>query len=354
MAWIDMMKSGKKSSSDSQTISVTVTSSAPSAKEKPLSVDTKVRVVFMGTPEFAAVMLDGLIDGGYNIVGVVTKPDKPAGRDQEPTPSRVKEVALEHGLPVEQPEKLDEEALKKIEAWKPDLIVVAAYGKILPQSILDMPGFGCINVHASLLPKWRGASPIQNALLAGETETGVTIMLMDKGMDTGDIIAQEKTDIGPDETKELLLLRLTGLGRDLLLQTLPAWVRRTVSATPQDGSQATLCQLIERNDGHIVWTDDAESIYNRYRALFPWPGIFTFWKKDDGLLRLKLHKVSYQKQSPQAGYPMGQVVEVGEKIGIQAGSGVIFLEEVQLEGKTRMGIAEFVRGNQDFIGTMLQ
>ncbi len=350
-----MMKPGKNEEpDDSQSIPVTVTSSASVASPKENGANTKIRVVFMGTPEFAAVMLDGLIDDGYNVVGVVTKPDKPAGREQEPVASRVKEVALEHSLSIEQPEKLDEEAIKKIALWKPDLIVVAAYGKILPQSVLDIPGFGCINVHASLLPKWRGASPIQNALLAGETETGVTIMLMDKGMDTGDIIAQERTDIGPDETKELLLLRLTGLGRDLLLRTLPVWVRRTISATPQDGSQATLCQLIERNDGHIVWTDDAESIYNRYRALFPWPGIFAFWKKDDGLLRLKLHKVSYQKQSPQAGYPLGQVVEVGEKVGVQAGSGIIFLEEIQLEGKTRMGIAEFVRGNQEFIGSNLQ
>jgi methionyl-tRNA formyltransferase len=352
MAWIDMIKSKETTAPKAAPAPTPATAPAPTAKENGSS--TKIRVVFMGTPEFAAVMLDGLIDDGYNVVGVVTKPDKPAGREQESTASRVKEVALEHNLPVEQPERIDEEAIKKIDAWKPDLIVVAAYGKILPQAVLDIPGFGCINVHASLLPKWRGASPIQNALLAGETETGVTIMLMDKGMDTGDIIVQEKVEIDPDETKERLLIRLTGLGRDTLIKTIPAWVRRKITAVPQDGSQATLCQLIERNDGHIVWTDDAKDIYDRYRALFPWPGIFAFWKKDDGLLRLKLHKVSYQKQSPQAGYPIGQVIEVGEKVGVQAGSGVVFLEEVQLEGKTRMDIAEFIRGNQDFIGTLLQ
>lgn len=349
MAWLDMIRSKeagkalpKESVIPEETKQEIASHGAP-----------KIRVVFMGTPEFAAVMLDGLIDGGYNVVGVVTKPDKPAGRDQEPSASRVKEVALEHSLPIEQPERIDDEAISKIVAWKPDLIVVAAYGKILPQSVLDIPGFGCINVHASLLPKWRGASPIQNALLAGETETGITIMLMDKGMDTGDIIAQEKTEISPDETKELLLLRLTGLGRDLLLKTIPLWVRRKIASQPQDGTQATLCQLIERNDGRIVWNDDAESIYNRYRALFPWPGIFAFWKKDDGLLRIKLHKISYQKQSPTTEYQVGQVIEVGEKVGVLTGSGVIFLEEVQLEGKTRMPMEEFVRGNQDFIGSLL-
>lgn len=357
MAWLDMIGSKKITIGNKQEPEQSDADQIiPEAVKKEIRAHgvPKVRIVFMGTPEFSAIMLSGLIEDGYHIVGVVTKPDKPAGRDQEAIPSRVKEIALEHSLPLEQPEKLDETTIEKIIDWKPDLIVVAAYGKILPQSILDIPGFGCINIHASLLPKWRGASPIQNALLAGATETGVTIMLIDKGMDTGEIIAQKKTDIAPDETKELLLLRLTQLGRELLLETIPAWVRRKITAVPQDNSQATLCQLIERNDGRIVWTDDAEDIYNRYRALFPWPGIFAFWKKDDELLRLKLHKITHQKQSPQAGYPIGKVVEVGEKIGVQTGSGVIFLEEVQLEGKTRMDIAEFVRGNQDIIGSLLQ
>jgi methionyl-tRNA formyltransferase len=351
MAWIDLIKR-KETAEDTVAVNASVTDEVK--KEISSNGVPKIRVVFMGTPEFAAVILSGLIDSGYNIVGVMTKPDKPAGRDQEAVASRVKEIALEHTLPLEQPERLDNEAIAKITDWKPDLIVVAAYGKILPQSVLDIPGFGCINVHASLLPKWRGASPIQNALLSGEIETGVTVMLMDKGMDTGNIITQEKTAIDPDETKELLLIRLTGLGRDVLLRTIPSWVQREITVVAQDDGQATLCQLIERSDGHIVWTDSAEDIYNRYRALFPWPGIFSFWKKDEGLLRIKLHKVSYQKQSPQAGYPMGKIVEVGEKIGVQTGSGILFLEEVQLEGKTRMDIAEFLRGNQDFIGTMLQ
>lgn len=314
----------------------------------------KIRVVFMGTPAFAASLLSGLVEKKYNIVCVLTKPDSPAGRNQEVTESAVKKKTLEYGLPVEQPEKLDEQAIEKIRSLKPDLIIVAAYGKILPKEILAIPGFGCINVHASLLPKWRGASPIQNALLAGETETGITIMLMDEGMDTGDIIAQKKTSINPDDTKESLTLRLEEVGNDLLLETVPLWVKRKIASVPQDDALATLCQLIERQDGHIIWTDDAQQICSRYRAFSPWPGIFTFWKKDNELLRLKLHRISCQKQSPQMPHPIGQVFEVGEKVGVQTGTGVIFLEEVQLEGKTRLPIAEFLLGNKEIIGSLLQ
>lgn len=314
----------------------------------------KIRVIFMGTPSLAATILAGLVEQKYNIVCVITKPDRPLGRKQELTESAVKKKALEYGLPIDQPEKLDETAIARIRSLKPDLIIVAAYGKILPEALLSIPGFGCINIHTSLLPKWRGASPVQNALLAGETETGVTIMLMDKGMDTGDIIAQKKIAIGSDEMREELLLRLREVGKDLLLETIPLWVRRKIGAVPQDHTLATLCQLIEREDGHIMWTDDASEIYDRYRALAPWPGIFAFWKKDGELLRLKLHRISYQKQSPQIAHPVGQMFEVGEKVGVETGSGIVFLEEVQLEGKTRLPIAEFLLGNKEIIGGFLQ
>lgn len=314
----------------------------------------QVRVVFMGTPELAASLLSGLAEKKYNIVGVVTRPDSPIGRTQEITESAVKKKALEYGLPVEQPQTFDQKAIENIRSLKPDLIVVAAYGRLLPKELLEMPGFGCINVHTSLLPKWRGASPIQNALLAGETETGVTIMLMNEGMDTGDIIAQKKVSIDPDDTKESLMLRLEKTGKELLLETVPLWVRRKIVPISQDDSLATLCQLIEREDGRIIWTDEAENIYNRYRALSPWPGVFAFWKKDADLLRLKLHRISYQKHSPQMSHPIGQVFELGEKAGVQTGSGIVFLEEVQLEGKSRLPIAEFLLGNKDIIGSFLQ
>ncbi|MFZ2299979.1 MAG: methionyl-tRNA formyltransferase [Candidatus Moraniibacteriota bacterium] len=314
----------------------------------------KIRTLFMGTPELAAVILSGLVEKKYNIVCVITKSDKPVGRKQEMMESAVKKKALKYGLPIEQPQKLDQQAIEKIRALKPDLIIVAAYGKLLPQALLAIPGFGCINVHASLLPRLRGASPIQNALLSGATVTGITLMLMDSGMDTGDILAQKKVEIMPDDTAASLSRRLAETGRDFLIETLPAWIKRTIAPVPQDGSMATLCQLIEREDGYIIWTNDAESIYNRYRALFPWPGIFAFWKKDGELLRLKLQRVSYQKQSPQTRHQIGQVFEVGEKVGIQTGDGVVFLEEVQLEGKTRLPIAEFLLGNKDIIGSLLR
>ncbi len=351
-AWLDLIRSKKPS--PEPTVPIHTGVSEEVKKEIHSHGTPKVRVVFMGTPPFAAALLKKLVGERYHIVGVITRADKPSGRKQETLPSAVKEVALKHSLPLEQPAKLDDETIKKISDWKPDLIIVAAYGKILPATLLKVPGFGCINVHASLLPKWRGASPIQNALLAGETETGITLMLMDEGMDTGDILTQKKTAIAPKDTKESLLEKLTDIACETLIDTIPLWVKRKIIPTPQDGKEATLCQLIEREDGRIVWTDDAESIYNRYRALSPWPGIFTFWKKGDDFLRLKLHQISFQKQSPQTKYPIGQVFELGEKIGVQTGAGVIFIEEIQIEGKTRTSIAEFINGNQDFSGSLLQ
>lgn len=314
----------------------------------------KIRVLFMGTPEFSATVLSGLAEEKYHIVGVITRKDKPIGRKQEVTESAVKKKASEYGLLVEQPEKLDQSAVEKIRDLKPDLIIVAAYGKILPKEILDIPGFGCINVHASLLPKWRGASPIQNALLTGATETGVTLMLMDEGMDTGNILVQKKIAIAPEDTQASLSICLAEVGRDALLETLPLWIERAITPLPQDNTLATLCQLIEREDGHILWTDEAETIYNRFRALSPWPGIFAFWKKDTELLRLKLLHISFQKQSPQVPQLIGQVFEVGEKVGVQTGEGIIFLEAVQLEGKTEMSISEFLLGNKEIIGSFLQ
>lgn len=314
----------------------------------------KVRTVFMGTPELSATLLEALIEKGYNIVGVVTKPDKPVGRKKELSQSPVKETALKYRIPVLQPEKFDASTIQELQTLKPDLIVVAAYGKILPEAVLTLPGFGCVNFHTSLLPKWRGSSPIQNTLLAGETETGVTIMLMDKGMDTGDIISQRAVPIDPDDTSIILTEKLLVAGKTLLLETLPRFIERAIIPTKQDGTQATLCQLIEREDGHIFWTDDAKSIHDRFRALTPWPGVFCYWRRGDELLRLKLIALSHQKQNAEIVRPLGQVFEIGEKIGVQTTTGIIFLETIQLEGKTPMDIREFVRGYSDFIGGLLE
>ncbi len=327
-----------------------------SPKEKSFSILSvpKIRLVFMGTPGFSANLLEALLEKGYHVVGVVTQPDKPVGREQKMIESEVKRVALKHKIPLLQPQRLDSLAIEVIQGYKPDLIVVAAYGKILPKAVLSIPGFGCINFHTSLLPKWRGSSPIQNAILAGEQETGVTIMLMDEGMDTGDILSQKRIPLASEDTTYLLSEKLFSLGQDLLIETIPLWVKQKIVPRKQDHAQATLCQLIEREDGHINWTDDAEDIYNRYRALTPWPGIFSFWKKDGGLLRLKLVQISFQKQSSQTTHALGEIFEIGEKIGVQTGNGIVFLEEVQLEGKSPVAIADFILGNTSLLGSLLQ
>ncbi|MFZ1626265.1 MAG: methionyl-tRNA formyltransferase [Candidatus Moraniibacteriota bacterium] len=309
----------------------------------------------MGTPEFAQKALAALINESYNIVGVVTQPDRKVGRKQEATPSPVKVMAVENNLSVFQPEKLDAEAIDHIQSWKPDVVVVAAYGRILPKALLSLPGFGCINIHASILPRWRGASPVANAIMAGDTETGITLMELNEGMDTGDIIAIEKIAIGPEERAEELLTRLATLGAELLTRILPLWITRSITSTPQPTAGVTLCQLIEREDGHVFWNESALDIYNRYRGLFPWPGIFTYWKltEIDSALRIKLHEISIQKTALAINHPAGTVLEIGEEIGIVTGSGVVFPHSVQMEGKDVLGIADFVKRYPNFIGSIL-
>lgn len=314
----------------------------------------QVSVVFMGTPEFAALALRALIAEHYNIVGVVTQPDRKTGRKQELTASPVKLIATEEKLPLLQPEKLDAETINTLSSWKPDVIIVAAYGKILPESILSLPGFGCINIHASLLPRWRGASPVANTLMAGDQETGITLMELDRGMDTGAIIATEKTPIGPDERAPELLDRLAVIGAKLLVATLPLWIKRKITALPQSEEGITLCQLIDREDGHIFWTTEATTIYNRYRGLYPWPGLFTFWRRgEDDVMRIKLHEIGLQKIPPALARPAGSVVEIGEKVGIVTGLGVIFPLKLQLEGKEAVSIDEFIKGYPGFVGSIL-
>ncbi len=245
----------------------------------------KIRTIFMGTSVFAKEILASLIEAKYNIIAVFTRPDQKTGRNQEIKISPVKELALSNQVPVLQPEKLDQEAAGEIKKLKPDLIIVAAYGKILSREILEIPGFGCINIHTSILPKFRGPSPIQNALLAGEKETGVTIFLMNEGIDTGDILAQEKIAIERDDDAEILSQKLSELGSKILLEALPLWVEQKLQPQKQDDSLTSLCQLIEREDGRIVWEKEAENIYNKYRAFYHWPGIFSFWENKGVLER---------------------------------------------------------------------
>lgn len=314
----------------------------------------KIRIVFMGTPQFAAVILENLLRHHYHIVGVVTQPDKPVGRKQEIKSSAIKELSLRESLPLIQPTRLDDESIDAIKSWRPDMIVVAAYGRILPKKLLLIPGFGCVNVHGSILPRWRGASPIQNAILSGDTETGITIMRMDEGMDTGDIITTETTPIEPDEIKSELETRLSKIGSELLAHTLPRYVEQKITLKKQDDTSATLCQLIEREDGRIFWNAHSQAIYNRYRALSPWPGVFTFWKRGETLLRLKLITLSHLKQSPHIERTLGEIFEISDSIGVKTTTGVIILHQIQLEGKEPTDIRTFINGYRDFIGSILQ
>lgn len=308
----------------------------------------------MGTPLFAETILRSLLDGKFDVVAVYTQADKPSGRDQEVKESPVKILAESRNIPVVQPSRLDDAAIDHFRSFAPDLVIVAAYGKIVPPKMLDIPPLGCLNVHGSLLPKWRGASPVQNALLAGEIETGVTLMKMDSGMDTGPIIAQEKMAIDPYDTAATLLPKMADMGSSLLLSTLPAWIQQTLTPTPQDSSRATLCQLIEREDGKIFWNESAETIFNRYRGLTPWPGVFSFWKKDTSLLRIKFHEISFSRQNPETRHALGEVFESGDHIGVETASGIILLIMLQMEGKTVVSARDFVRGYPDFIGSTLE
>lgn len=308
----------------------------------------------MGTSDFAAKILKALFEANLNISSVFTRPDKKSGRNHQLKESEVKKLALQKNLSVFQPENLNEDTITEIENQSPDLIIVAAYGRIIPEKIINIPRLGIINIHPSLLPKFRGPSPIQNALLNGETETGTTLMLIDEGMDTGDILKQVSVKIDSNEKYPELLEKLARLSADLLLEVLPLWIEGKVKTEKQDDSKATLCQLIEKNDGRILWTDSAESIFNRYRALFPWPGIFAFWKNGEANKRLKFNKISLLKNKLDKKYSLGEIFKFEEKICVQTSLGVIVLEEIQLEGKENMPINNFANGYQDFIGSILK
>ncbi len=314
----------------------------------------KLRVVFMGTSSFADKILTALLAAEYNIISVYTQADKKVGREQELKKSAVKITAEGKKIPVFTPAKFRENEIKELADQKPDLIVVAAYGKILPKAVLDLPGFGAINTHGSLLPSYRGPSPIQNAILDGEKETGVTIMLMDEGIDTGAILSQKKTKITPHETNVELMERLAILSSELLLETIPLLAKRKIEPSPQDNLKATLCQLIERSDGKIIWTNDATAIYNQYRAFFSWPGVFTFWERDKFNTRIKLNKIILAEKNISEKHHIGEVFKMEDEIAVQTENGAIILKEIQLEGKNNTKIADFINGNPSFIGSILK
>ena len=298
-----------------------------------------MKIVYMGTPDFAVAPLAALVENGYEVEAVITQPDKPKGRGKTMMPTPVKEEALKHEIPVLQPVKVrDPEFVEKLKCLAPDIIVVAAFGQIIPKSILDMPKFGCINIHASLLPKYRGAAPIQQAVIDGEKESGVTIMQMGTGLDTGDMISRIVVPLAKDETGGSLFAKLAQAGAELLIQTLPSIFDGTATREKQPEEM-----------GLLDFSKNAEELERLIRGLNPWPSAFTFINGKT----MKVWKSSVQEK--QAEEAPGTVISADkEGIRVACGKNVLVLQEVQLEGKKRMEADAFLRGYQLKPGDMFK
>jgi len=285
---------------------------------------TEPKIIFLGTPEFGAIILRGLIKNGYKPFLVITAPDKPVGRKQVLTPPPVKKIAEKYNITVTQPEKI-KEAVTEIENLNPDLIICAAYGQIIPKEILEIPKYGCLNVHPSLLPKHRGASPIQTAILNGDKETGVTIILMNEKMDHGPILSSRELEFSIFNFQfSKLHNKLAELGVKLLLETIPKWINDEIKPKAQDESKATYTKILKKEDGKIDWSKSAEEIERQIRAFYPWPGTFTFIKHKGKILRVKILEASISKE---------------EKL---------IIKKLQPEGKKVMTFEEFKKGYYDF------
>lgn len=297
------------------------------------------RIVFMGTPAFAAPSLEALIKAGHEVIAAVTQPDKPSGRGQISQSCPVKQLAVKNNIPVLQPARIREEGfIENLSALKPDFIAVVAYGKILPAAILSIPPQGCINLHASLLPAYRGAAPINWAIINGEKETGACSMLMDEGMDTGPVYFCERTPIEPDETAEDLAKRLSILGAGLLARTIGLILEGGIKPTPQEHEKATYAPILKKEHGRIDWNNDAQKIAGHVRGFYPWPGAFTSWKS-----LLKVHSGRATQEDTQGAEP-GTIVEAKDTIKVACSHGVYEITELQPENKKRMSAADFVKG----------
>lgn len=298
-----------------------------------------LKIVFMGTPEFAQTNLKALIDGGFNVTAVLCQPDKPVGRKHILTAPPVKVTAMENGIEVYQPDTLrSDEVLEKISGFDPDLIVTAAYGKILPKAVLDLPKYGCINCHGSLLPARRGSAPVQRAILEGDKVTGITFMKMDVGMDTGDIIDKIEVEIGPNEHTESLMNRLALASAEKLPSVIDSWIAGKLDTTKQDDSLATACPPIRPEEGEFTWDQDAADIHNRVRALSAWPGAFVM--KGENKLKVLDSEVAedmtlipdeFKDSEP------GTVVKAkGENLIVKCGKGFLKIKELQVPGGKRL------------------
>lgn len=302
---------------------------------------SKPRIVFMGTPAFAVPTLRALISAGYPISAVLTQPDRPVGRGQKLSMPPVKALALEHGIPVHQPQRLrgNTEMLETLRELDPDLIVVVAFGQILPREVLDLPRHGAINVHASLLPRFRGAAPIQWALLNGDAETGVDTMLMEEGLDTGPVLLEAKTPISEDETSEELAQRLSEMGAALLLETIPRWVEGRLTPRPQ-GEGAVYAPMISKEMGNLDWTQDARALHNRIRALQPWPGTSTTLAGQP----LKITSSRLTEEFAAGAVPGTILALTPEGWRVATGEGVLLVTGVQVPGKKPQPAADVARG----------
>ena len=317
-----------------------------------------MRVVFMGTPDFAVGTLTALAEAGHEIVGVVSQPDKPKGRGKALMPTPVKEEALRLGLPVYQPRRVREESfVETLRSLHPDVIVVAAFGQIIPESILTLAPLGCVNVHASLLPKYRGAAPIQWAVIDGEKETGITTMQMDAGLDTGAILEQERVTLAEDETGGSLFDKLSAVGSSLILSTLEKLEAGTITLKPQPSEGSTYAGRLTKELGDIDWSKDAVSIERLIRGLNPWPSAYTRWKgKTVKLWAAKaLPQDTVKEMGEHEKGAFGQIVRCDRHcLTVQTGEGLLDIRELQLEGKKRMDVEAFLRGCPMAVGDVFE
>lgn len=309
-----------------------------------------MRIVFMGTPEFAVYPLESLVSGGYDVMAVYTQPDEPVGRGRVLSESPVKKAALQNKLPLFQPTSLKSAERERLVSIKPDAIVVAAFGQILPQSVLEIPPLGCINIHPSLLPRFRGVSPIPAAILSGDQFTGTSIMLMDKGVDTGPVLARAQIPVAEDDTTGSITEKLSRISAQLLLDILPRWFHKEIIPQTQDSAEATYTKMLKKEVGEIDWHLPAVDLWRQVRAYQHWPGSYTRWQGK--LLKLLEVKVLSAEEVTEP----GQVITVKDRsigFGIGTGEGVLGIVRVKSEGKKAMTAAEFIRGQRQLIGAIL-
>ena len=306
-----------------------------------------MKIMFMGTPDFAAVSLKTLLEKGYNVAGVVSQPDKPKGRGMSVMPTPVKAVAMEYDIPTFQPDSLKNgELMPFLEEIDPDIIIVVAYGKILPEYVLNYPKYGCVNGHASILPEYRGAAPIQRAIIDGKKETGVTAMYMEKGLDTGNIILVEKIAIEDNDTAETLHDKLAVVGAEVLIKTIERFKKGDFSSTKQEDDKATYAAMLTKAEGEIDWSKGAEEVYNLIRGMDSWPMAYTYY--------MGKRFVPYGCEKVNESGNAGEIIEVSKDgITVACAEGAIKIKEVKFDGKKRMSVKDYLVGNKLEKGTVL-